>query len=420
MTAAAPREPWTLVPAAFFAVMLSFASVFIYTFGIFLKPLTEEFSWTRAQVSLGFTIAALTVAAASPMIGRLADRLGVRPVVVVCALAFGLGFASLSLLDGRLWRYYLSMFLIGVFANGTTQLTWARAITASFDSRRGLALSLMMAGVGVGSMLMPWVATVLIRDHGWRFAYASFGLTVVATAPLLAVISLRHERPTAKRTVEHSAPAATRAFRSRPFRLLLLSFFLLSLGVNGVVAHLAPLLTDRRLSLETAAMALSVLGVCSVTGRLVTGWLLDRYFAPRIGFLFVMGSGVGLALLMFETGAPLALFAAGLVGLAMGAEADVFPYMIGRYMGIERFGELYGYAFTVYAISGGLSPLLMGSVYDAAQSYTAALATATAATCAGGALLLLLPTYRRPDSDASEPTVRTPGATPLSASEIRN
>jgi hypothetical protein len=133
-----------------------------------------------------------------------------------------------------------------------------------------------------------------------------------------------------------------------------------------------------------------------------------------------MGSGVGLALLMFETGAPLALFAAGLVGLAMGAEADVFPYMIGRYMGIERFGELYGYAFTVYAISGGLSPLLMGSVYDAAQSYTAALATATAATCAGGALLLLLPTYRRPDSDASEPTVRTPGATPLSASEIRN
>src|SRR5215204_801651 len=100
------RRNWKLVLAASLGVMVSFASIFIYSFSVLLKPLSAEFGWTRGQVSAGFSIAALTVAFTSPLIGRLGDRIGVRPVIVVASTIFGFAFASLAMLRGPLWQFY--------------------------------------------------------------------------------------------------------------------------------------------------------------------------------------------------------------------------------------------------------------------------------------------------------------------------
>lgn len=384
------RTPrWGLVAAAFTGVMLSFASVFIYTFGVFLKPLAAEFGWTRAQISLGFTVVALTVACVSPFIGRTADRIGVRPVVIVCSTVFACAFAALGAMTGALWQLYGLMFVMGLFANGSTQLTWARAITAAFDERRGLALSLTMAGVGAGSMIMPPLSSALIASYGWRAAYFALGAVVLLVVPALAAVALGRGGEVRSAATYSAAP-----LNRRPFFTLLAAFFLLSLGANGVLAHLVAMLTDRGLSAGSAAAAASVLGVASICGRLVTGPLIDRWFAPYVGSLFIIGSAAGIFGLIAADGPVHAYIAAASIGLAVGAEADFFPFLIGRYMGVARFGEFYGYAFSAYAVAGGLAPVVMGAAFDRTGSYSAVLAAVGVTTVLAAGLVASLPEYR--------------------------
>ena len=111
-TSASENSPgypgWRVVLAAHFGVMFSFGSLLVFTFSVFLKPLTAEFGWSREQVSGAFGVAAMAVALASPMLGRLLDRGAPRPIVLFCFTVFGLAFASLSLLTPRLWREHFA------------------------------------------------------------------------------------------------------------------------------------------------------------------------------------------------------------------------------------------------------------------------------------------------------------------------
>src|SRR6187431_164802 len=146
---------WRVVLAAHFGVMFSFGSLLVFTFSVFLKPLTAEFGWSREQVSGAFGIAAMTVALASPMLGRLLDRLPPRPIVLICFLVFGCAFASLSLLTPHLWHLYAVFVVLGVVGNGTAQMAYSRAVTSWFGRRRGMALALVMSGGAIGAIVLP-------------------------------------------------------------------------------------------------------------------------------------------------------------------------------------------------------------------------------------------------------------------------
>jgi MFS family permease len=138
---------WVLVAVAFLAVSVSFGPVIVFTFGVFLRPLSEEFGWSRGEISTAFSVAALTVSMVSPIIGRLTDRIGPRAVVLLCASVYCLAFGSLARLSAALWHLYAAYIVIGLVGNGETQLPYSRAITEWFDRQRGFELSLMMTGV---------------------------------------------------------------------------------------------------------------------------------------------------------------------------------------------------------------------------------------------------------------------------------
>jgi MFS family permease len=386
---------WWVVAGSFAGVMVSFAPLVVFPFGLFLKELTAAFGWTRAEVSLAFSLAALTVAVASPLLGKAADRWGARRIILLCAPTFGLLIASLNRLTPSLWHLYAVFIAIGAVANGAAHLTYARIVSCWFDRRRGLALSLVMSGVGVGATVMPVAAERLIREVGWRGAYLMLGLTAAALATPLAAFVLRDHPSEGDR--EERVPrglgsqgAVETAWRWSTFFSLMAAFFLLSVGANGCIAHLAALLTDRGLGTQTAALATSLVGGASLAGRLLTGGLLDRFSAPRVGFVFVMGSVAG-TLLLTSGSVAAAAGAAVLIGLAMGAEADLMPYLIGRYCGLRRFGELYGYAFTAYAVAGAVGPFLMGFLYDSTGSYRTALFAFAATTALAAMLIVRLP-----------------------------
>lgn len=389
---------WVVVAVAFLAVSVSFGPVIVFTFGVFLLPISEEFGWSRGEISAAFSLAAMTVSLVSPLIGRLTDRLGPRPVVLVCASIYSAAFGSLAWLSAAIWHFYATYFVIGLVGNGATQLPYSRAITEWFDQRRGIALSLMMTGVGAGIVIMPALAQWLIDGYGWRQAYFVLGVVMFAASVPLPALLLRRKQD--GQTAASGEPAAEvtgltvkEAIRTPAFRGILICFALLSVSMNGCVAHLAPLLTDNGLSAQQAAIAASILGGFTMTGRLLTGWLLDRYFAPRVAAAFCFLAALGVCTLLLPVSQFTGWLAAALIGLSMGAEADAMPYLVSRYFGLRSFTELFGYTFSAYAIAGALGPGLMGVGFDYFGDYQFVVIGLTAAITLGAVLMLRLPRF---------------------------
>lgn len=380
--------------AAFCGVMVSFGSLVVFTFSVFLKPLTSEFGWSRESASAAFGIAAMTIAVASPLLGRLLDRYGPRRVIVPCMIVFAIAFGSLALLTPRLWHLYLVFFVIGVVGNGTTQMGYARAVASWFTDQRGLALALVVAGVGVGSILLPPLAQWLIEQHGWRSAYLALGcLVLVMGVPLTALFVREQPQLIAPDREEVSGAPVRSGLRSRAFWLIVGTLFLSSVAINGVITHFSAMLTDRGLSASQAALALSFLGGMSLAGRLVTGLLLDRFFGPLVSFGLLAGAALGVFLLSSAATPWLAYASAALIGLGLGGEADVTPYLLTRYFGLRSFSTLYGFTWTAYAIAGAAGPVLMGRAFDLTGSYAALMTVLAAQTLLSGGLALLLPAY---------------------------
>ena len=377
-------------------VFVGFGSLLVYTFGIFLKPLAEEFAWSRQSVSLAFGFAALALAASSPVLGLLLDHYGPRRVILPCLTIYGLAFASLSLLTPRLWHLYAVFFLLGLIGNGAAHLAYARTVATWFVRRRGLALALILAGGAIGAMVLPPLAQALIHGIGWRGAYAALGGSVLVLG-WPAVFFLVRDKPGTGRSdgVEPHGVPVRQGLRSRAFWTLVAVLFLASLCQNGVVTHLSALLTDRGVAAGGAAIAISTMGASSLLGRLVAGWFLDRFFAPRVGCGLLLCATLGTLLLSGAHSAGMGLLAAALIGAGMGGEADVTPYLLSRYFGLRSFSTLYGFTWTAYALAGAIGPVLMGKAFDVTGSYTAfTLNLAVVAIVASG-LMLLLPDYRK-------------------------
>jgi MFS family permease len=351
--------------------MVSFAAVVPYTFGLFLKPLNAAFGWHREATSAGFSIAALTVAAASPGLGFLLDRFSPRRIILPCIAVFSAAYASLALMTPHLWRFYLSFFVIGLVGNGTAYIGYSRAISSWFNRRRGFALSIMLAGSALGAMVLPVVAQYAITRYGWRNAYLLLGaIALVVGFPLTAAFV--RERPAASQdrdaSTELGEPVA-KALASGPFWIIAATVCLYAISVNGAIAHLSALLTDRGVSPQGAAYSVAIIGATGLIGRILTGLFLDRFFGPRVSQIMLMMTVLGIVLLSVANTLAAGLVAAALIGFSMGSEGDITPYLLGRYFGLKRFSTLYALTWTTYAIGGATGPIVVGRIFDLMGSY---------------------------------------------------
>ena len=175
--------------------------------------------------------------------------------------------------------------------------------------------------------------------------------------------------------------------RTREFWLLAAIFIVLSFVLHGMLAHLVPLLRDRGMQPSTAAFAASVLGVAVFGGRLLTGVLIDRFFAPYVALVFFTLSAVGLAIYAFGATGPMAFLSAALIGLSLGAEVDLMAYLASRYFGLRSFGTVCGLLFAAILAGTAFGPTVLGYGYENAGSYVGVLKI-----CIGINLLALIPT----------------------------
>ena len=399
---------WWVVLAAGVGLFMSVAPIFAFTFGVFFKPLSQEFGWSRTEISLAFSLNTLVASAVLPLIGRLVDRFDARKVIVPSILIFGLGLISFYFLSASLWHFYTLYLVMGIVGTGTMPVPYSKVISHWFDKKRGLALGLALAGVGLGTFIMPSLAQALIAKVGWRQAYALLGLMVMGvTIPVVGlflketpqIMGLLPDGETvvytraAKQGGQKQGLNCREAWHTGTFWLMVGAFFLMAASINGCVIHLVPMLTDRGLSAQSAAFAASLFGGALLVGRVGTGYLLDCFFAPYVAACFFCGPTLGLFLLWSGAAGGLAFIAAILVGLGLGAEVDIIAYLVSRYFGLHAFGEIYGYAFAIFVLGAGIGPLLMGGSFDATGSYSLVLGGFVVATLTASGLMTQLGPY---------------------------
>jgi MFS family permease len=386
---------WRVALAACLGVMVGFGSLFVYTFGVFVRPLSAQFGWSREGISRGFGLAALGVAFCSPTLGRWLDRYGPRRVILPCVTVFGCGIASLALLQSHLWQFYATCILLGAVGNGAAHLSYARAISTWFRRRLGMALAFVMLGAGMGAMILPLVAQTVISRSGWRAAYLLLGgvALVVGLAPTWAYVRERPQSEDDPAPVERSGMTWQQGVRTYPFWIIVVALFAGSITMNGAITHMAALLTDRGVTPGSAALCASMLGGVSVLARLGVGSLLDRYFGGRVAMFVYLVTAGGIFLLARANSFAVGCLAAALIGFGAGGEADITPYLLTRYFGLRAFSTLYGLTWTFYAVAGAIGPIILGRAFDMTGSYAPVLVTLSGAMALAAVLLILLPRY---------------------------
>ena len=153
--------------------------VTVFCFPVFLKPLMQDFHAGRAAVSLGFTLHLITIAVSAPLVGFLIDRYGSRKVIPLATSMFGSILLLNRFFSTNLWQFYFFNIGLGLVGNGVGPLPYRKVVSLWFDRSRGLALGLMMIGIGSGAMIMPSIAQQLIARFGWHAAYAALGGAVL-------------------------------------------------------------------------------------------------------------------------------------------------------------------------------------------------------------------------------------------------
>ncbi len=382
------------------------ARLYFFTFGIFLTPITMEFGWARGTVGAANFFAHVTAALATPFVGILIDRYGIRRTSLTFITLFSLSVAAISLTPASPIMFFVLYAICGLFSAGQSPLPYAKAVAACFDARRGIALGVAMAGVGIGTSLIPLWTQFLVDSYGWREAYIGLGLTtfIIAFPAVAFFVGQADERFARNRAADSATIPGTfgrDAIRSYQFWTIGIAAILFASAILGTIGHLVPYLTDRGMDLQTAASMMIGVGISTIIGRLVSGYLLDRYFAPYVAAFFFSLPLISLALLISgATGFGLFLAIIGL-GLGLGAEIDLMGFLVSRYFGIRSFGEIYGYVFALFALGSGFGPMAHGFAFDYSGSYNVSHMISIALVVSAAMLLLRLGPYAFPSPHAS-------------------
>jgi predicted MFS family arabinose efflux permease len=292
--------------------------------------------------------------------------------------------------------------LCGLISTGQAPPAYAKAVSAWFDERRGLALGIAMAGIGIGATAVPQFARWVIEAFGWRAAYAALGVLTFAVAfPAVALFIREPERAQASSGISgdhimHPGLSVRESVRSSAFWLIAISVLLVVTTINGIVGHLVPMLTDRGLNVGQATATLSAVGLSTIVGRLAAGYFLDRFFAPYVAAGLFLLPLVAISLLTTGAAGVAPVLAAIALGFGLGAEVDVIGFLVSRYFGLRAYGEVYGYLFGIFTLGTGFGPVLMAVCFDITRSYDVALTGLAGALVCASILVSRLGPYRFP------------------------
>lgn len=411
------RTNWPILAGATLGMSIGTASLLSPSLGVFFSAIAEDFGWTMADMSALMLPFGVTCCVTSILFGGLIDKVGARPLLILGYVSFLISMVGLYLLPAS-WPVLLLWIVVlggGAMANGN--MSFARIVNERFDRCRGLALGSMTMGVGTVGIAVPFVTALMVRDWGWRTAYAVLGVLVAVLAPIaLAAVWKASGRPS--RASHASVPKAKGhgfgyLLRRRAMWTMVIAYALISVGLNGYLIHIVPMLKGMGFTLVEAAAAQSLFSAAMILSRVSTGAAIDRFFAPYVSAATCFAAAGGMLLVVWAGGDRPVLTFVGvcMIGVSYGAEADVLAYTMSRYFGIESFGKSFGTLHGLGILAAGMSPILIAHFSAGGADYSHALLLTSGLLALGAVVFLTAPPFQA-GNQASRATVE-PLASPV-------
>jgi len=368
---------WLVVAGAFAVTLVGFGSA--YTFSAFLESLQKDFGASRGSVSLVFSLAGFLYFGLGVLSGPLADRWGSRRLAVAGMVLVGLGLAVAGQAQS-LTQIYLAYGLGVGLGVGASYVPVLGAVQRWFVRRRGFASGLAVSGIGVGTLVMPPLASLFIQTLGWRHAYLALGGLAVVVGVGMALLIENDPRdrglgPDGDPPQPLAASAGPEgstvrdAVRSRRFAGLYAACLISSFGLFVPFVHLVPYALDHGVPNASAVLLLGAIGVGSTAGRFFLGGLADRM--GRAQTMLLMSTGMALSLLVWaaSSGFPgLAVFAF-FYGAFYGGFVALLPALVMDYFGGRNIGAIIGVLYTSVAFGTLVGPAAAGFAFDISRSY---------------------------------------------------
>ena len=381
-----------LVIVATFIIMSTFAGT-RFTFGVFFKPVINDFGWTRALTSGAFSLTFVTHGFASLVLGRMTDRYGPRVALTICAVFTGIGHILMSQIS-EVWQLYLFYgIIIGI--GSSVHVPILSTIAKRFKNRRSMISGIVMSGEGAGQLVIPPLAAWMITVCSWRQSYIILGVSAL----LLMLISAQFlgnrsgNEITPKKQEQHEPDAGMPAIRviarTKQFWIINILFFLLAFCAVSILVHIVPYITDIGIAPTAAAGVLAFIGIAIMIGRILLGIAADSIGEENliaVCFILVLIALVGF--LSFRAEWHFYLFAI-LFGLGVNV-AILGSTLIARLWGLRAHATIFSIANFSFTAGAAISPYLFGYIHDVTDSYHLAFVTDITMALAGLVLAIIL------------------------------
>jgi MFS family permease len=369
---------------------LSIGIILIYGFSVFVVPIAEDTGWDRTGIAAVVAPIAIVNGLMSPLVGTLTDRFGPRRVLAVSSVSMAFGLIGIGLTSHDLPTFIAAVTIASLLGGAQTGVPYTHVIVGWFSQRRGLALGVMLAFVGLGIATVPPILSLAISEWGWRNAFIAAGLVSMAVTLPVALFIIR-DPPMLQisKRAEIVGYTVKEAAATTSFWLMLGAFFSNYLAAAAGSISLPVVLADRGASPANAAMVLSIVGATFIVTRLGFGALLDRLPAIPLTSLAFLSPVVGHLILAHSDSHLPVYVAAVFFGLATGAEGDAIGYLLAKRFGMRSFGKLYGINYMGFTIAAGLGPALVHVMAAEGARYVETFMTFAAIGAIAPALLMM-------------------------------
>jgi len=385
-----------VLTASFIILMVAF-SFALFSLPIFYPFLRKTYGWSAAQASAGGSIVLLLIGVLGPIIGRLTDRFMPKKVLLAGMCVSAISLALLSTISG-LPQYYAFCVLLGIGTAAVSLVPTSMLIAPWFSTKRGLAVGVINAGVGVAGFLAPNLTRKLIETFSMSHAFVALAvlLAIPFVATLILVRGSRRAAPTS--APRHSFSKASEVIKTPMFWIFGFSLFFAAHTLTGIQQHLALYMTGHGVTPTNAAFALSMLLGASAIGKIGGGAIADKYssrVAIQLSILCLMAGIAGL--LAVEPSSVGVYWSAAMFGLGYGGVFNAPPLIAFEHFGIEKVGTILGLFMMFFGVGTSSGGLVAGMIFDRTHNYATAF-TVDLVSC-GIAFLLLFAAARLRSTD---------------------
>lgn len=391
---------YTVALAAFLILVITQGT--LYTFGVFFKPLSAEFGWTRAMTSGAFSLSTMLKGLFYIFTGILNDKIGPRVVMTGCGFFLGLGYLLMSRVNS-IWQLYLFFgFIVAIGMSGGF-VPMLSTVSRWFVKRRGLIIGVVAAGTGLGTLIVPWIANWLISSYDWRTSYTILGITALVIIVLAAQFLRRDpsqvgllpygqgEGETGHSGQDIGGFSFGQAIRTRQFWMLLVATLSFGFCMYAIMVHIVPHATDLGISAVNAANIIAIIGGANVVGRIMMGGTGDRIGSKKAFALCFILMSFSLALLVVTRELWIFYLFGFAFGFAFGGMLALMALLVADLFGLLSHGVILGSAAFGIDIGGAVGPVLAGHIFDTTGSYQLVFLACVGVSIAGLTVMALLP-----------------------------